>query len=384
MAEKRDYYEILGISREASEEEIKKTYRRLALKYHPDKNQGNKEAEEKFKEISEAYAVLSDPQKRDQYDRLGHAGIDSRYSSEDIFREADFGSIFGGTGFSGDILEELFGSAGFDLFGRGSQAQSPRRGRDLQYEIGISFEEAAFGSEKTVVIPRYELCSTCKGEGTKPGTGRSTCSQCRGTGHIQTRQAGESLFFSSFSTRTCNRCGGEGTIVQDPCPKCRGQGRVKAQRKIKLKIPAGVNSHSRLRITGEGEAGLRGGPRGDLYAQISVKPHKIFERHNDDILCEVPIGFVQATLGAEIEVPTLDGKVRMKVPAGTPSGKIFRLRSKGIPSLHGYGKGDQHVRVIVEIPTRLNEKEKGLLREFAKLRGEEGNPGKKKWKIFKQ
>jgi molecular chaperone DnaJ len=382
VAEKKDYYELLEVSREAGEEEIKKTYRRLALKYHPDKNPGNKEAEEKFKEISEAYAVLSDSQKRAQYDRFGHAGIDSRYTHEDIFRGADFGNIFEGMGFSSDIFEDLFGGlTGFDLFGRGRRRYGPRRGQDLQYETEISFKEAAFGTTKTVIIPRDELCNTCKGEGAKPGSGRSTCPECQGRGQIQTTQ---NIFgLTQFvSTRTCGRCQGEGTIIRTPCPKCRGQGRVKVERKIKLKIPAGINNHSHLRIAGEGEAGLRGGGQGDLYILISVKADEIFERHNDDVLCEVPISFSQAALGAEIEVPTLDSRAKMKVPPGTQSERIFRLRGKGIPHLHGHGRGDQHVRVIVKIPTRLSEKEKDLLREFAKLKREDKNSGKKNWKIF--
>ena len=364
MTTKRDYYEILGVSKGASAEEIKKAYRQLALKYHPDRNQSNKkEAEEKFKELSEAYAVLSDPQKRSVYDQYGHTGFDQRYSTEDIFRGADFsdfedlfrGTVFGNL-FGG--LDEIFGS------GRSSRRSGPRAGRDLEYEFEITFREAAAGIEKTIVIPRIENCATCGGEGAKPGTKRKNCSKCQGRGQVVS-----SAGYFRIS-QTCPQCHGEGSLITDPCPSCHGEGRVRAERKIRIKIPAGVDTGSRLRVPGEGEAGSRSGPPGDLYVAVLVKPDTIFEREGEHILCEVPVGFAQAALGAEVEVPTLDGKVKMKIPAGTPSGKIFRLKGKGMPRLDGYGKGDEHVRVMVSVPTDLTEEQKRLLLDYARLRNE--------------
>lgn len=368
---KRDYYEILGVSKNASSEEIKAAYRKLALKYHPDKNPSNrKEAEEKFKEISEAYEVLSDSQKRATYDQFGHEGLQGAFRGGG-FDWSDF------THFSD--IEDLFGSFGdffrgfgidIDSFGGGwgGGGRRVRRGSDLQYSLEISFEEAAFGTEKTVHIPRYEICPVCNGEGTKPGTKKADCSQCGGSGQIRSVTG----FFSL--TRTCNRCGGEGKIIKVPCTRCRGEGRVRLERKISVKIPAGIDDGFRLRITGEGEAGMRGGRRGDLYILVYVKPHPIFGRHNNDIICEVPISFVQAALGSEVDVPTLNGKARMKIPAGTQSGKIFRLRGKGIPNLRGGGRGDEHVRIIVETPTNLNSEQRKILEEFARSCGEEVNP----------
>jgi molecular chaperone DnaJ len=371
MATKRDYYEILGVKKDASLEDIKKAYRSLALQHHPDRVPADKkkEAEEKFKEISEAYAVLSDPQKRALYDQYGHAGIDQRYTYEDIFRGADFRNIFedlADFGFGGSLFEEVFGD--FDIFTGRRRRHAPRRGRDLQYDLEISFDEAASGTEKTIVIPRYEVCDTCDGEGAKPGTKKTPCPVCKGSGQIKTTAG----FFSL--TRTCERCQGEGVVIQTPCSKCRGEGRVKVERKIQVKIPAGVDTGSHLRISGEGEAGVKGAHRGDLYVVIYVKPHDIFQRHNNDILCEIPISMVQAALGAEIEVPTLNGRVKMKIPAGTQSGKIFRLRDRGIPDLHGLGRGDELVRVIVETPTHLNAEQRRLLEEFARISGEEVSP----------
>ncbi|MBI4436431.1 MAG: molecular chaperone DnaJ [Candidatus Omnitrophica bacterium] len=367
MTTKRDYYEILGVGKSASAEEIKKAYRQLALKHHPDRNQGNKkEAEEKFKEISEAYAVLSDPQKRSVYDQVGHAGFDQRYTTEDIFRGADFSSIFEDLGFGGSLFEDLF--EGMGLFGSRSQRRSgPSAGRNLGYELEITLREAASGVEKTIHVPRLETCNSCSGEGTKAGTKRKNCPRCQGRGQVVS-QAG---FFSI--AQTCPQCRGEGSLITDPCTACRGEGRVEVDRKIRVKIPPGVDTGSRLRISGEGGAGTRSGRRGDLYVSIAVQPDKVFERHGDHLLCELPVGFVQATLGTEAEVPTLDGKVRMKIPPGTPSGKIFRLKGRGIPSLDGYGRGDQHVRVVVSIPTHVTEEEKRLLLEYARLRGEAVN-----------
>jgi len=371
MATKRDYYEILGLSKTASKDDIKKAYRNLALKHHPDRVSADKkkEAEEMFKEISEAYAVLSDDQKRSQYDQYGHAGIDSRYTSEDIFRSADFGSIFEDLGVGGGIFDDIFENFGF--FGQGAVRSSkrPRRGSDLQYDIEITFEEAAFGTERTIAIPRYETCPECKGSGAKPGTKKQACSACGGSGKTTAQHA-----FGFIVTTTCSKCRGEGSIIKTACPKCSGSGKVAVERKIHVKIPAGVGDGSRLRLSQEGESGVKGGPSGDLYVVIYVKPHPIFSRHDNDLLCEEPISFVQAALGAEIEVPTLDGKVRMTIPAGTQSGKIFRLKGKGIVDLHTRDRGDEHVRVIVETPTHLNAPQKKLLEEFVKISGEDINP----------
>jgi molecular chaperone DnaJ len=368
---KRDYYEVLGIQKKASIEEIKKAYRNLALQYHPDRvaPEKKKEAEEKFKEISEAYAVLSDPQKRALYDQYGHTGIDQRYTYEDIFKGADFSSIFrdfGDFGFGGSLFDEIFGDLGFDIFG-GTRRSSRRfrRGRDIQFELDITLEEAFTGIEKTISVPRYEICSICNGAGTKPGTKKSTCPQCKGRGQI--------MFSSGFlrMSQTCSRCGGEGKIIIQPCSKCQGDGRVKLTRKIKIKIPPGVDNNSHLRIKGEGEAGTGG--RGDLYVLIGVRPHQIFERDGNDIYTEVPISFVKASLGGEVQVPTLNGRVTMKIPAGTQSGRIFRLRGRGMPDLHGYGRGDELVKVKVKVPTSLSSEQRRALEEFARVSGEEVN-----------
>jgi len=365
---KRDYYEILGVKKSASLEEIKKAYRDMALRYHPDRvpPQQKKEAEEKFKEISEAYAVLSDSQKRALYDQYGHSGIDQKYAYEDIFKGADFSSVFrdlGDFGFGGGLFDEIFSDLGFDIFGgRRSQSARMRRGRDLQIAVDISLEEAATGTEKTVTIPRYEVCATCSGSGAKPGTKKTTCPQCKGQG----RTVVSSGFFQL--AQTCSRCGGEGAVIQSPCPDCRGEGRTKVTRKIKVKIPAGVDTDSHLRIRGEGEAGTSG--RGDLYVIIEVKPHSIFQRHDNDVLTEITISLSKAILGAEAEVSTLNGKVAMRIPPGTQSGKIFRLKEKGIPDLHGRGRGDELVRVIVEIPKNLTSEQRRLIEEFARLSGE--------------
>ncbi len=366
MTTARDYYEILGIKRGASVDEIKRSYRALAMKYHPDRvsQDQKKEAEEKFKEISEAYAVLSDEKKRSLYDRYGHAGIDQRYSTEDIFRGADFSSIFeeafGGGGFGGSIFEEIFGGAAGDIFGTG-RGRRVRRGRDLQFEIEITLEEAVSGTEKTFQISRYELCSSCSGSGAKPGSKKTACSQCHGAGQVTVAHG----FF--HLTQTCPKCAGEGKIVATPCPRCSGQGNIRMPRKISVKVPAGVDTGSQLRVRGEGEQTEAG--KGDLYVMIRVKSHPVFERHGNDLLCEVHVDVSQAILGAELNVPTLGGSVKMKIPAGTQSGKIFRLREKGVPDLRGRGIGDELVRVIVDIPTSLNSGEKKLMQEFARIRG---------------
>lgn len=371
MPTKRDYYEILGAKKSASLDEIKKAYRELALRYHPDRvpHEQKKEAEEKFKEISEAYAVLSDAQKRALYDQHGHAGIDQRYAQEDIFKGADFSSIFrdlGDFGVGGDLFESIFSDLGFDIFGgRSSQRRSTgrRRGRDLQISVEITLEEAARGTETTVTVPRYELCPTCQGTGSKPGTKKNTCPQCKGAG----RTVVSSGFFQL--AQTCPRCGGEGAILQAPCPDCRGEGRQRVTHKIKVKVPAGVDTGSNLRIRGEGEAGTAG--RGDLYVIIEVLPHSMFQRDGNDIITEIVISLSKAILGGEVEVSTLDGNVEMKIPVGTQSGKIFRLREKGIPDVHGRGVGDELVRVNVMIPTHLSAEQRKLIEEFARLSGED-------------
>lgn len=377
---KRDYYEILGVSKGASLEEIKKAYRGLALQFHPDRvpQEKKKEAEEKFKEISEAYAVLSDSQKRSLYDQYGHQGIDQRYTSEEIYRNADFSSIFrdlGDAGFGGSIFDEIFGNLGFDISGGSSRtSRRGRRGRDIQYEVDITLEEACSGVEKTIQVPKNEACSTCNGTGAKPGTKKTTCPTCKGQGQVVM----SSGFFRM--AQTCSRCGGEGKIVEQACSSCRGQGYVRVTRKIDVKIPPGVDNNSQLRIKGEGEAGTAG--KGDLYLLIGVKQHQIFIRQGSDVVMELSVSFVRAALGAEVDVPTLNGRVKMKIPSGTQSGRIFRLRGKGMPDLHGYDRGDELVRVMIEVPTNLTAEQRKILEDYARVSGEEieGDSFSKKFK----
>jgi molecular chaperone DnaJ len=367
MPVKRDYYEILGVHKNASLEEVKKAYRESALKFHPDRvpHEQKKEAEEKFKEISEAYAVLSDSQKRALYDQYGHSGIDQKYAQEDIFKGADFNSVFQGMGdfgLGGGIFDEIFSDLGYDFFGgRSSRASGGfrRRGRDLQIAVGITLEEAASGTEKTINVPRYETCPVCSGTGAKPGTKKTTCPQCKGSGHTV---AGARGFYIQ---QTCARCSGEGVITQSPCPECRGEGRTKVTRKIKVKIPAGVDNGSNLRVRGEGEVGAAS--RGDLYVIIELLPHSVFQRHGNDIFIEINVSLGKAVLGGDIIVPTLNGRADMKIPAGTQGASIFRLRGKGIPDLHGRGIGDELVRVNVEIPRRLTAEQRKVMEEFARL-----------------
>ncbi len=375
---KRDYYEVLGISRNATADEIKKAYRNLALKYHPDRVPADrkKEAEEKFKEVSEAYEVLIEPEKKAAYDQYGHAGVEGAFRTggfswqdfhhfddlKDIFGEIDLSDLFRGFGFGEDIFGGIFGAAS------GRRTGGGRRGSDLEYELEISFDEAAFGTEKTLSIPRNEKCPECGGTGAKAGSKRERCPACGGRGQI----VSSSGFFSI--SRTCDRCGGEGTVVKAVCPVCGGAGRVRAKKNIKVKIPAGVDSGSRLRIHGEGEAGMRGGRVGDLYVLIYAKPHEIFERHEYDIYCEVPLSFTTAVFGGEIEIPTLGGKAKMKIPPGTQSGKVFRLKGKGIARLNDYGIGDELIRVQVEVPTNLTAEEKRILKEYANASGDGSGP----------
>lgn len=351
---KRDYYEVLGVSKGASKDEIKKAYRKLSKKYHPDINK-EPDAAEKFKEITEAYEVLSDDQKRANYDQFGHADPNQGFGG---FGGADFGG-FGG-------FEDIFNT----FFGGGSRRRdpnAPRQGADLQYTMTISFEEAAFGKETDIEIPREETCETCHGSGAKPGTKPETCRHCNGTGQISVEQ--NTPFGRIVNRRTCQYCNGTGKEIKQKCSTCGGHGKVKKRRKIHVKIPAGIDDGQQLRMAGQGEAGINGGPAGDLYVVFHVRRHEFFERDEDDIYCEMPITFVQAALGAEIEVPTLHGKVKLKIPAGTQTGTKFRLKGKGVPNVRGYGIGDQHIEVRVITPTKLSEKQKQLLREFGEASG---------------
>ncbi len=355
---KRDYYEVLGVSRNATEDEIKKAYRKLARKYHPDMNPDNKEeAAEKFKEVHEAYEVLSNPEKRARYDQFGHAGVNGGATGGPGF---DFGGFrdFGSFGGFGDLFDVFFGEGPFSQ----QRSSGPERGADLQMSIDIKFEEAAFGVERNVKIHRWEDCEQCHGTGAAPGTKPVTCPTCGGTGQIRVTR---SIAFGQFQTiRTCDRCHGEGKVIEVPCSACHGKGKVRRLRTVKIKVPAGVDTGSVLRLAGEGELGIRGGPPGDLFVTIRVQPHKIFKRQEDDVICEIPISFVQAALGDEIEVPTLEGPINFKIPEGTQPGAVFHLRGKGIPHLQGYGRGDQIIKVNVMIPTRLTDKQKELLRKF--------------------
>lgn len=348
---KRDYYEVLGVPRTATEDDIKKAYKKLAKKFHPDLNPDSKTAEENFKEVNEAYEILIDPNKRARYDQFGHAAAGNDFGG--FGGQGDFGGF-------GDIFDIFFGGGGG--FGGGSQGPSPQRGADLRLDLSISFEEAAFGVEKDVEIPRMENCDVCGGSGAEPGTKPQNCPVCGGSGKVRSTQATP---FGQFQTvKTCHRCHGQGTIIEKACQHCKGSGRLRKQRKIHIKIPAGVDNDSRLRIAQEGEAGTLGGPPGDLYVYIKVMPHDIFQRQNDDVICEFPISFAQAALGCEVEVPTLDGKVKLIIPEGTQTGTSFRMRGRGITKLRGYGRGDQHVRVKLITPRKLTEEQKNILREF--------------------
>ena len=353
MSPKRDYYEILGVSPDASPEEIKKAYRKLAHAHHPDKNPGDTSAEERFKDIGEAYAVLSDAEKRESYNRFGTTG-----RGAEGFGDFDpgFGSIFD------DIFEGFFGGRA------GRSTRSAHRGADLRYNLEIRFEDAASGVEKEIVIPRLETCATCRGSGAKAGSQPVVCKTCRGTGQVRFSQG-----FLTVS-QTCSRCRGEGRIVEHPCATCRGLGQTKAERTLTVKVPAGVETGTRLKLAGEGEAGVRGGGPGDLYVVIVVKEHPLFTRQGDDIYCEVPVSFTQAALGAQIDIPTITGKTTLKVPPGTQTGAEFRIRGKGFPNVRGYGHGDLLARIFVEVPTHLTAKQRDVLEQYAKLENGEGSP----------
>jgi len=359
---KKDYYDILGVSRDATSQEMKNTYRKLALQYHPDRNK-SPEAEEKFKEISEAYAVLSDEEKRRHYDMFGHAGIDSKYTREDIFRGVNFDEIFRDIGFGFGGFNKIFE----EFFGR-RETYGPEKGPDLRYDLDITLEDVFKGLQTEIEIPRRERCLTCNGTGARPGTEPKTCPKCKGTGQIEyTRTLGFARF---VQVSTCDKCNGRKAVIENPCKECHGTGVVRHYRKIRVEIPPGVDTGYLLRLRGEGEVGLRGGPSGDLYVVITVKPHRIFKRDGVDIFYKTQISFPQAVLGTEIEVSNINGKAKLKIPAGTQSGTVFKLKGKGMPELRGFGKGDELVRVSVKIPTRLTDKQKKLLQEFAKESGE--------------
>jgi chaperone protein DnaJ len=363
---KRDYYEVLGVGRHASEEEVKRAYRKLAVKFHPDKNPDDPHAEEKFKELGEAYDVLMDSDKRAAYDRFGHAafasggaGFGGFHDPFDIFRE-----VFGGGGFGGGIFETFFGGAG-------AHSEDRQRGSDLRYDMQIGLEEAAFGIEKEIEIEKLDTCDKCQGSGAEPDSRTINCPTCGGRGQVISSRG----FF--HVSQTCPRCRGAGEIIEKPCPKCRGDGRVEKLSRVKLKIPAGIREGSRLRSSHNGEAGIRGAPPGDLYVVIHIKEHKIFQREEDNLYCEVPIPFSIAALGGEVEVPTLEGRAHLKVAAGTQSGRIFKLRGRGIINVNGRDRGDLLARLIVEVPSRLNAEQRRKLEEFAALCGEENTPLRK-------
>jgi len=365
---KRDYYEILGISKTADEKEIKAAFRKQAKQYHPDLNPDNKEAESKFKEINEAYEVLSDAEKKAKYDQFGHAAFDQNQGFGGGANNGDFNDIFG------DIFGDFFGG-GASFGGQRAQRTGPKAGSDLKIKLDITFEEAAFGTKKDIKINRIEKCDVCNGTGAKKGTSKKTCPTCDGAGSVKTVQ--RTPFGQFASTKTCTTCNGTGEIVDDPCTACNGSGKEKKSRKLSINIPAGVDSGSVIPLRGEGNHGERGGPAGDLYVYLNVKEHELFERDGNDVWCEIPISFAKATLGGNIEVPTLEGKVKYDIPEGTQTATVFRLKNKGIKNLRGSGKGDQYVRVKVTVPKKLTDKQKSILEQFAVEMGEKFDNDKK-------
>ncbi len=367
MSTKRDYYETLGLAKNATDEEIKKAYRKMAMKYHPDRNPDSKEAEEKFKEAKEAYEMLSDTSKREAYDRFGHAGVDPNMGGG------------GGAGFNGGFAD-AFGDIFGDIFGGGGAGGRSRsnvyRGADLKYNLEITLDQAAAGFDTQIRVPSWDECEVCHGSGAKPGTKPTTCPTCNGNGQVRMQQG----FFSI--QQTCPKCHGSGKIIPEPCNSCGGQGRIKKNKTLEVKIPAGIDDGMRIRSTGNGEPGVNGGPPGDLYVEIHIKQHAVFERDGDDLHCQMPISFITAALGGDIEVPTLNGKASFTVPEGTQSGKTFRLRGKGIKGVRSAYAGDLYCHVAVETPIKLTDKQKALLREFevlTKAGGERHNPQEKGW-----
>jgi len=378
MADKRDYYEVLGVSKGASEDEIKKAYKKQARKYHPDLNPDNKEAEEKFKEVNEAYEVLSDSDKKARYDQYGHAGVDPNFGA------GGFGGGFDGNfdfGDLGDIFGSFFGG-GFGG-GRRTNPNAPQRGESIRLSLTISFEEAAFGCEKEVSVDRMEQCGVCHGSGCAEGTTPEICPDCHGTGQVQVRRQTPMGVFAT--TSACSRCGGKGKIIHQPCSACRGAGLERKRKTIKATIPAGIDNGQTISIRGQGHAGKNGGPAGDLLVTITVRPHELFRREGTSVLCEAPITFTQAVLGAELEIPTIDGKVKYNLPEGTQSGTTFRLKGKGIPSINGRGRGDQYVTVYIETPRNLNKEQREALKKFAETMGDNNYEERKKFfKKFKK
>lgn len=363
MPNKRDYYEVLGVGRNATDDEIKKAYRKLAKKYHPDLNPGNQEAEVKFKEANEAYEVLSDKDKKARYDQFGHAGVDPNYGGG--------GGAGAGGGFDfdfGDIFNSFFGGFGGGPFSaQGGNPNAPQRGSDAAVSVTISFEEAAKGCTRIVEISRVEKCPECTGTGAKKGSSPQTCPECNGRGQVQSQQ--RTPFGVISTSKVCARCGGKGTVITDPCPECKGGGRVRKNRKIEIKIPAGIDDRQIVNVRGKGNEGVNGGPAGDLRVAVNVRPHPIFERDGYDVWCDVNVTFAQAALGAEILIPTLDGKVKYSMHPGTQPGDVFKLRNKGIPNINGRGKGDQLVRIVVDVPKNLTQRQKDLLHEFDAISG---------------
>ena len=366
--QKRDYYEVLGVSKGASDDEIKKAYRKLAKKYHPDMNPGDKEAEAKFKEVNEAYSILSDSEKRARYDQFGHAGVDPNYGA------GGPGGGFGGFDMGDIDLGDIFGSffgGGFGGFGGSatSRRNGPQKGESLRASLTISFEEAAFGCEKEINLNRTEECEACHGSGAEPGTTAETCPDCRGTGVVRVQQRTGGFAFSS--TAPCTRCRGTGKIIHTPCKACGGNGSVKKTKRVTVSIPAGIDEGQAVSLRGQGNAGKNGGPSGDLIVGIHIRPHPQFQRDGTTVLYEQPVTFYQAVMGAELEIPTIDGKVKYNLPAGTQTGTTFRLRGKGIPELRGRGRGDQYVTIRIQVPTSLNGEQKEALRAFAQAMGED-------------